>query len=74
MKIGKYKPSQIRKAAVAAAGAVVLLANSLVNEFTTYLPTTWSAAVNVGVGFITAVSVFLVKNAPLIDAADDFDL
>lgn len=71
MKIGKYTPSQIRKTLVAGIGTGILLANSAVAEFTTYLTTQVSVTVTAVVGFATAVSVFLTKNAPIIDGADN---
>lgn len=71
MMIGKYKPSQIRKAAVAGVTAVATLATSAVDTFTTWIPTGWAGPITSGIAFVGAVAVFLTKNAPLIDAADE---
>ena len=68
----KYSVAQTRKAVVAAIGSGVILANSALAEFANYLPTGTSNWVNVGVGVATAVSVFLVKNAPIIDSVDNY--
>lgn len=62
-----YSIAQIRKTVVAVIGTIVILANSALTEFANYLPNGASVAVTAVVGFITAVSVFLTKNAPLID-------
>ena len=70
--IGRYRVSEVRKFVVAAIGAAVLLANSALSTFTDYLPPQWSAFIASAVGFVTAVSVFLVRNAPIIDAIDTF--
>lgn len=72
IRIGKrtYKPSQIRKAIVAGIGAGVLLANDFVATFTSVLPPKVSAGITAVVGVATLISVFLTKNAPLIDASD----
>jgi hypothetical protein len=67
-----YTPSQVRKTIVATIGIVVILANSALTEFAAYLPEGASVAVTAAVGFVTAVSVFLTKNAPLIDSADNY--
>jgi hypothetical protein len=67
-----YKPSQVRKTVVATIGILIILANSALTEFAAYLPNGASVAVTAVVGFVTAVSVFLTKNAPLIDSADNF--
>jgi len=72
MMIGKYRVSEVRKFVVAAIGAAVLLANSALSTFTDYLSPQWSALITTTVGFVTAVSVFLVRNAPIIDAIDTF--
>jgi hypothetical protein len=72
MKIGKYYPSQVRKAIVAGTGSAALLANSFVDTFTTWLPQPVSAGIATAVAIATAVGTFLTKNAPIIDSADDF--
>ncbi|AKF14388.1 membrane protein [Mycobacterium phage ThulaThula] len=71
MKIGKYTPSQIRKAIAAATGAVALLGTSFLEEFTGLIPESWSGPITWVIGAATALGVFLFKNAPLIDAADE---
>jgi hypothetical protein len=61
--------SAYRKAAVAGIGTVVTLATSASAEFSSFLPegaAKWVATVVAG---LTAVSVFLVKNAEVIDDA-----
>lgn len=70
MMIGKYKPSQIRKAIVAGCTAVATLGASAAAVFTDYLPKPAALAVAGVVGFAGALGVFLTKNAELIDAAD----
>lgn len=67
MTIAGYKPSQIRKAIIAVIGAVVIIANSVLAEFAEYIPQEAAAWVTSAVAFVTAVSVFLVKNATIID-------
>lgn len=74
MRIGKYKPSQIRKAIVAGSTAVGLLTTSAVDTFTQWLPHGWGGAISSFIGFVGALAVFLTKNAPLIDAADDLTI
>ncbi|AEL98191.1 hypothetical protein PBI_BIGNUZ_28 [Mycobacterium phage BigNuz] len=71
MKIGKYTPSQIRKAIVAVAGAIGLLATSFLEDFVGLIPDSWSGPVTWVIGVAIALGVFLTKNAPLIDAADE---
>ena len=70
MSIAGYKLSQIRKTVVAVIGVVVIIANSFLAEFANYLSEDVASWVTAGVGLVTAVSVFLVKNAPVIDAID----
>ena len=70
MKIGKYAPSQIRKAIEGGIGIGILLVNSAVAELTDYLPPAWVVSINLVVGVATGVRIFLTKNAPLIDSAD----
>lgn len=71
MKIGKYTPSQIRKFAVAGVAAVGTLATSAVETFTTWIPAGWTGPIASGIALVGAIGVFLTKNAPLIDAADE---
>lgn len=71
MKIGRYKPSQIRKAIVAGCGAVSILGTQAVAEFTQWLSAEFAATATSIIGIITTLGVYLVRNAPLIDSADD---
>lgn len=66
-----YSIAQTRKAIVAWTGVAVMLANSGLAEFASYLPEGTSKWVNVGIGAVTAVSVFLVKNGEVIDDISD---
>lgn len=70
MKLGKYTPSQVRKAIEAGIGIAIILLNSALTEFADYLPGGVSFAITTVVGVITAARVFLKKNADIIDAAD----
>lgn len=70
MMIGKYKPSQIRKAIVAGCTAFGTLGTSALAVFTDYLPKPAALAVVGAVGFAGALGVFLTRNAKLIDSAD----
>lgn len=70
MKLGKYTPSQVRKAIEGGIGIAIILLNSALTEFADYLPGGVSFGITTTVGVITAARVFLTKNAPLIDAAD----
>lgn len=71
MRIGKYKPSQIRKFAVAGTAAIGTLATSAADTFTTWIPQGWAGPIASGIAFVGAIGVFFTKNAPLIDAADE---
>lgn len=71
MRLGKYKPSQIRKAIVAACGAVGILGTQAVSTFTQWLSVESAATATSIIGLITTLGVYLVRNAPLIDSADD---
>lgn len=71
MKIGRYSVSQIRKAIVGGAGAAALLGVSFLEEFTAFLPESATNPITTGIGVVTALGVFLTKNAPIIDSADD---
>ena len=71
MRIGKYRPSQIRKAIVAGSAVAATLATSAVETFTTWIPDGATTPIASGIAFLGAVGVFLTKNAPLIDSADD---
>ncbi|OCB59685.1 hypothetical protein A5722_04735 [Mycobacterium vulneris] len=72
IKIGRrsYRPSEIRKLGVAAAAAVGSLATSALDTFAPWFPAGWAAPIASGIAFVGAIGVFLVKNAPLIDATD----
>ena len=70
MMIGKYKPSQIRKTIVASCGAIGILGTQAVAAFTPWLSQDLAAAATSVIGIITTIGVFLVKNAKLIDSAD----
>lgn len=75
MKIGPYSPSQIRKAIVAFAGAIVLLGTSALEIFTPYMSEGVYASVVSIIGVVVAVGVFLVRNAPVLeDLFDDYEL
>lgn len=56
-----------RKAVVAGIGAALVLVTSAVSEFSSLIPANDVRWVNVGVAAVTAVSVYLVKNATVID-------
>ncbi len=71
MMIGKYTPSQVRKAIVAGSAALGALAASAVETFTDWIPEGAAGPIASGIAFIGAVGVFFTKNAPLIDAADE---
>ena len=71
MKIGKYSIPEIRKFIVAGAGLAGLLLTSFLEEFVGVIPESWSGPVTWLIGAVTAVGVFLTKNAPVIDAAAD---
>lgn len=72
MKIGKYTVSQVRKTVVAAVATAGTLATSAVETFTTWLPHGWAGPIASGIALLGAVGVYLTKNAPVIDAADNF--
>ena len=68
----KYKPSQIRKFIVAAIGAVATLLIAVPEALGSGLPN-GAAAVTVSVvSVLTAIGVFLTRNADLIDRLDQF--
>ena len=69
MKLGKYTPSQIRKFLVAISGTLALLLTSFLEEFVGIIPETWANPINWVIGALTAVGVFLTRNADLIDNA-----
>ena len=63
-----YSIPQVRKAVVAWVGAALILLNSALEVFADYLSADASHWVSVVIGAGTAVSVFLVRNAPVIDS------
>ena len=63
-----YSIPQVRKAVVAWVGAALILLNSALEVFADYLPANASHWVSVVIGVVTAVSVFLVRNAQVIDS------
>ena len=71
MKIGKYTIPEVRKFVVAGAGLVGLLLTSFLEEFVGIIPDAWAGPITWVIGAVTAVGVFLTKNAPVIDAAAD---
>ena len=71
MKIGRYTVPQIRKFLIAISGTVGLLLTSFLEEFVGIIPDTWAGPITWAIGAVTAVGVFLTKNAPVIDAAAD---
>lgn len=71
MKLGKYTIPQVRKFLVAFTGVAVLLLNSALEEFTAYLPDPTPHVITYVVGLLTALGVFLTKNAPIIDATSE---
>lgn len=71
MKIGRYKPSQIRKAIVAGCGAVGILGTQALAAFTQWLSADFAAAASAVISIITTLGVYLTRNAPLIDSADN---
>jgi hypothetical protein len=70
MMIGKYKPSQIRKAIVAGVGLTAQFINLVAETFAT-MPPGLSKGLTVGIGVCTVVGVFLTKNDRIIDMADE---
>lgn len=61
--------AEYRKTVVAAIGTAVTLATSASAEFSSFLPEGAAKWIASGVAVLTAVSVFLVKNAEVIDDA-----
>lgn len=71
MKLGRYTIPEVRKFLVAATGLIGLLLTSFLEEFVGVIPETWAGPITWLIGALTAVGVFLTKNAPVIDAAAD---
>lgn len=71
MKIGGYSISQVRKAVVAGVGALVMLIVTIPQIFGEWLPEGAVYWINVVVGVLTAIGVFLTRNAPVIDKLDE---
>lgn len=63
----KADVASARKAVVAGIGAGLVLVTSAVAEFSDFIPADGARWINVGVAAVTAVSVYLVKNATVID-------
>jgi hypothetical protein len=59
--------SEYRKAVVAGIGTGLVLVNSALTEFANWIPAEASVVVTGVLGFATAVSVYLTKNAETID-------
>lgn len=70
MKFLGYKPSEIRKTIVAVLGLVLVLAPQLISFLNDLAPGV-ALALSSAVGVVTVVSVFLTKNAAVIDDFDD---
>lgn len=71
MKIAGYTIPQIRKSIVAFIGLAVLLVNQILVTFANYIPEGAGLAVSGVVSFVTLVSLFLVRNATVIDDIAD---
>lgn len=69
VKVGKYTVRQIRKFLIAASGALGLLLTSFLEDFVGIIPEDWANPINWVIGALTAVGVFLIRNADLIDNA-----
>ncbi|AEV52248.1 hypothetical protein [Nocardia phage NBR1] len=67
----RYTVPQVRKAIVAWTGFGAIIANEALTEFAEYIPEDASRWVTAGIGFVTAVGVFLTRNAAVIDDAGD---
>lgn len=67
-----YTPSQLRKFGVALLAALGTLLSSAAEVFAPWLPHGAGAFLASAIALAGAVGVFLVRNAPLIDAADVF--
>ena len=72
MTIASYKPSEIRKFIVGLVGAITLLVIQALEEFAEFIPANVAGWLTVGVGFATAVGVYLTKNAAVIDSLDEY--
>jgi hypothetical protein len=66
--MGGYSVSQVRKAIVAWIGAALILVNSALTVFADYISADAALWINGAIGVVTAVSVYLVTNAGLIDS------
>lgn len=71
MKLFGYKPSQIRKALVAALGAVVLILTQILTTGADVIPTSWGAWISTAIPVATAAGVYLARNATMIDSLDE---
>ena len=70
MTIASYKPSEIRKFIVGVVGALTILVVEVLDQFAEFIPANVAGWLTVGVGFATAVGVYLTKNAAVIDSLD----
>lgn len=72
IKIGKrsYRPSEIRKAIIIAAGMTIEFGNQLAENLAVAPPAVHTG-ITIVVGVATTVLGFAIKNAGPIDAADD---
>lgn len=66
-----YSVAQARKFLVALIGVILILANSALTEFATWLSPGASVAVTAVLAVLTAAGTFLTKNAVLIDDLSD---
>lgn len=71
MKIGSYTIPQIRKAVVAIIGALIVVILAVVEVSSDALSADATAWITSVVAILTAISVFLVKNATIIDAVSE---
>lgn len=71
MKIAGHSIPEIRKAIVAFIGVAVLLVNQVLVTFADQISPGVGAAIAGVVGFVTLVSVYLVRNGEVIDDLSD---
>ena len=64
----KYSVQQVRKSIVAWIGAALILVNSALTVFAEYISPDVALWINGAIGVVTAVSVYLVTNAAVIDS------
>lgn len=68
MRIGGYSLAQIRKTVAAVVAALGILLVSALDVFADWISSDVAAWINTGIAVLGAVGVFLLRNAPLIDA------